>query len=201
MKVAILGAGNVGKNLYKLLKENSYNAYLCGREQTAEVFSFENGLQGADIVILALPYTAFAEVLPKLREKLANKIVIDCSNPLQADWSPLMLGENNSAAEEVARLLPNSYIIKAFNTIFADVMHKEIQDQNEEKITAFIAGDDSSAKKEVILLAEKIGFSPVDVGGLKIARYLETMAHLNIQIAVNQGGGTNFAFIYKNLAL
>jgi 8-hydroxy-5-deazaflavin:NADPH oxidoreductase len=63
-------------------------------------------------------------------------------------------------------------------------------------ITAFIAGDHDESKQKVMALATDIGYAPVDTGPLYTARYLESMAHLNIQIAINQGGGTNAAFVY-----
>jgi 8-hydroxy-5-deazaflavin:NADPH oxidoreductase len=63
-------------------------------------------------------------------------------------------------------------------------------------ITAFIAGDNDTAKQKIIALASEIGYVPIDTGLLYTARYLESMAHLNIQIAVGQGGGTNAAFVY-----
>jgi len=63
-------------------------------------------------------------------------------------------------------------------------------------ITAFIAGDHEAAKQQVISLSRNIGYSPLDTVSLSTSRYLEAMAHLNIQIAVGQGGGTNAAFVY-----
>lgn len=66
----------------------------------------------------------------------------------------------------------------------------------ENRITAFLAGDDAPAKEVVAKLASDIGFAPLDTGPLLNARYLEAMAHLNIAIAVGQKGGTDAAFIY-----
>lgn len=63
-------------------------------------------------------------------------------------------------------------------------------------ITAFIAGDNDEAKQKIAALASDVGYAPIDTGRLYTARSLESMAHLNIQIAVGQGGGTNAAFIY-----
>jgi len=125
---------------------------------------------------------------------MQGKIVIDSTNPLNADWSPKLLGQENSASEEISRLLPEAYVVKAFNTIFADVMNEPVKDGR--VITAFIAGDNDEAKQKIIALASDIGYAPIDIGCLYTARYLESMAHLNIQIAIGQGGGTNAAFIY-----
>jgi len=65
-------------------------------------------------------------------------------------------------------------------------------------ITAFVAGDVAAAKQKVMTLAGLAGFALVDVGPLRMARHLEAMAHLNIEIAVGQGGGTNAAILYHH---
>ena len=65
-----------------------------------------------------------------------------------------------------------------------------------QKLTAFIAGDNDRGNEKVLQLAEKIGFSSVDTGPLKNSRYLESMAHLTIQVAVAQGKCLGVAFLY-----
>ena len=199
MNIAILGNGNVGKQLHDLLSNNVNSVVLCSRNSTEQHPSYIQGVNNAEVVLLAIPFTALAEVLPELRTSLKGKIVVDCTNPLNQDWSPLLLGQENSAGEEAARLLPDSYVVKAFNTIFADVMTPERQLRSGLRSTAFIAGDDLDAKKVIIELAKDAGFEPLDVGPLTMSRYLEAMAHLNIQIAVGQKGGTNAAFIYHQI--
>jgi predicted dinucleotide-binding enzyme len=168
---------------------------MCNRLGGEGKHTFAAGA-AAEVVVLAIPYAAAAEVLAPLAVELTGKLVIDCTNPLQADWSPLPLGEQNSAGETLARLLPQSRLVKAFNTIFADVMTPERQNRAGLRVSAFVAGDDAAARLQVATLAADIGFAPVDVGPLSMARYLEAMAHLNIQIAIGQGGGTDAAFIY-----
>lgn len=195
MKIAIFGTGNVGSRLAALMRAAGHEVLLCGRVGGEGRHTFAAGTS-AEVVVLAIPYTAAAEVLAPLAAELAGKLVIDCTNPLQADWSPLRLGEENSAAETLARLLPQSRLVKAFNTIFADVMTPERQNRGGLRISAFVAGDDSAARQRVATLAADIGFAPVEVGPLSMARYLEAMAHLNIQIAVGQGNGTDAAFMY-----
>jgi 8-hydroxy-5-deazaflavin:NADPH oxidoreductase len=199
MRIAILGAGNVGRHLHQLLSAAGQDVHLCAREATPERPCYAEGVAQADIVLLAIPYLALAEVLPALAENLRGKVVVDCTNPLNPDWSPLLLGQENSAGEEVARLLPASRVVKAFNTIFADVMSNERLSRSGQRVTAFVAGDDAHAKAAVMALAKAAGMEPLDVGPLRTARHLEAMAHLNIQIAVGQGGGTNAAFVYHQV--
>ncbi len=201
MKIGILGTGNVAQNLGNLFINNGFDVMFGGRNPAEnltgkKVESFTVTAKNAEVVIFAVPYEAFREVAETLQDALAGKIVIDLTNPLNADWSPLNLGAENSAGEENAKLLPNSRFVKAFNTVFADVMKTEKQVFNGQKLTVFIAGEDPEANKTVADLAEKIGFSATITGGIKNARYLEAIAHLNIQIAVGMQGGTEAGFTY-----
>ena len=121
--------------------------------------------------------------------------MVDITNPIHlVDWSPLFLGED-SGGEQAARLLPESRVVKAFNTIFADVMKVDKQQFNGQKLTAFIASDDADASMVIKKLADEAGFDGLIVGGIKNARHLEAIAHLNIAIALG-GGGTNAGFTY-----
>lgn len=196
MKVSIFGRGSVGTKLTNLFAEAGYDVAVCAREASEGVLNFKDGATIADMIVVAIPYVAAESVLSSLKEELKSKVVIDATNPLNDDWSPLLLGQETSAGEEIAKLVPNSFVVKAFNTIFADVMSKECHDRDGQKITAFIAGDDEEAKNKVLEVAERMGFSPLNVGPITMSRYLEAMAHLNINIAVGQGGGTSAAFVY-----
>jgi 8-hydroxy-5-deazaflavin:NADPH oxidoreductase len=199
MKIAILGFGNVGKQFAKVFSKAGHEIIIGLRSVSNQELpypsaAFKPAAAAADIIAIAIPYIACTDILPELAEVTKGKVVIDSTNPLNADWSPKLLGQENSASEEISRILPEAYVVKAFNTIFADVMDEPVKEG--QAITAFIAGDNDSAKQKIITLASEIGYAPIDTGLLYTARYLESMAHLNIQIAVGQGGGTNAAFIY-----
>lgn len=199
--IAIFGYGNVGKKLATLFIEAGKNVIIYSTngqsgEADHKCATYTAGFDNIDAVTLAIPYTAIEDLITPFADQLAGKTIIDCSNPLNDDWSPLSLGVDTSAAEKIASLLPQSNVVKAFNTIFADVMDKAHHDRDGQRITAFVSGDDMDAKTDTLALAEAAGLAPLDVGPLKSARYLEAMAHLNIQIAVGQGGGTQAAFIY-----
>lgn len=203
MKIGIFGFGAVGQQLALLLHSAGHSIMVGLAEGSASTHSipyrhdsFAETAAASEAVVLAIPYTACAEVLPPLAELLAGKIIIDNTNPLNPDWSPLLLGQENSASETIQRLLPRSYVVKAFNTIFADVMQADRQQRDGQRITAFVCSDHAEAKTAVLGLAADAGFAPLDVGPLRCARQLESLAHLNIQLAVGQGGGTNAAVLY-----
>ncbi|MEM6447742.1 MAG: NADPH-dependent F420 reductase [Cyanobacteria bacterium P01_D01_bin.123] len=199
MKIAILGFGHVGRTLAARLQDVGYEIIVGSRSVPEEgvacpFLSPRDAAETADVIVLAIPFHACAEVLPELADVTRGKTVIDCTNPLNPDWSPKLLGQEHSAGEEISRLLPEARIVKAFNTIFADVMGQAKVDGK--SVTAFIAGDDEAAKQEVMSIARNIGCTPLDTGSLSVARYLESMAHLNIQIAIGRGGGTKAALVY-----
>jgi 8-hydroxy-5-deazaflavin:NADPH oxidoreductase len=199
MKIAVLGFGAVGKQFANLFSQAGHEVIVglrtvSNQDCSYPCASFKEAVEDADAVAIAIPFSACAEVLPALSEVTQGKVVIDSTNPLNTDWSPKLLGQENSAAEEICRLLPDAYVIKAFNTIFADVMSEPLRDR--QVITAFIAGDDHKAKQKVCSLSRDVGYAPVDTGPLSNARYLESIAHLNIQLAIGQGYGTKAAFVY-----
>jgi 8-hydroxy-5-deazaflavin:NADPH oxidoreductase len=207
MKIGIIGNGNVGTKLAALMVHAGHQVIVGARnvskakiDSSYQVASIGKSVAHGEIVVLAIPYSACAEVLPTLASELSGKIIIDATNPLNADWSPLLVGEQNSAGEEIARTLAKSHVVKAFNTVFADIMQVDRLKRGAMSATAFICGNSTEAVKKVADLARDIGFAPVVTGPLQNSRYLEAMAHLNIAIAVGQGGGTNAAFLYDQSA-
>ncbi|MEM6453536.1 MAG: NAD(P)-binding domain-containing protein [Acidobacteriota bacterium] len=205
MNVGILGAGAVGRALASLIAAGGHDVVVGVRQPDSEpadavagrLDTIDAAVAHGAVVILAVPYAACASLLPPLAAALAGKIVVDVTNALQADWSPISLGEDSSAGEEVARLLPSSRVVTAFNTIFADVMSPQGIDRDGQSITAFVASDDDDASAQIANLAGDAGFAPLVVGPLRMARHLEAMAHLNIHLAVALGRGTDGAFLYR----
>lgn len=202
MKIGFLGGGHFGHSLANLLATAGHEVSVGLRDSRRvlpgaryHVVSLDNAARHGEVVFVAVLYSACAQVLPPLADDLAGKIVVDATNALQDDWSPL-LKPGQSAAQNIAHWLPSSRLVKAFNTVFADVMQEDRLDRNGHRITTFIAGDEEEANARIASLARDAGFDPVIVGGLSHSSYLEAMAHLNIQMALGRGGGTDAAFIY-----
>jgi NADPH-dependent F420 reductase len=188
MKVAIIGAGNVGKALATSITRAGHDVTLAAKNPAhAEAAAREVGANAAgsstaaaadaELVILAVPF----EVAAEIRDEVAGKTVIDVTNPLKPDYSGLAT-DDSSAAEEFQKLLPEASVIKAFNTIFAANQANPTPD-----IDGFVAGDDDKAKQKVISLVDSIGFTPLDVGPLRAARFLEGMAYINIGLNAENG--------------
>ncbi len=105
----------------------------------------------------------------------------------------LTLGHSTSAAEEIARAVPQAEVVKAFNTVFAQVLAGGADFGNGQKVSVFYASDSERAKQTAKALAESLGFTTVDAGGLKNARYLEPLAGFNIYLGYGAGLGTAIA--------
>jgi 8-hydroxy-5-deazaflavin:NADPH oxidoreductase len=193
MKVAIIGAGNVGKALGTSITRAGHEVTITAKHlEHARAAAQEIGAQpaespaeavsDADVVILAVPFVGAAdEVTGEIRDRVAGKTVIDVTNPMKPDYSGLAT-EGSSAAEEFQKRLPGANVVKAFNTIFA-----ANQAHPSPEIDGYVAGDDDKAKQQVVSLVESIGFSALDVGPLKAARYLEGMAVINIGLNAQNG--------------
>ncbi len=141
-----------------------------------------------DIVILAVPYSSVAAVVADFGEALGNKVIIDITNPVAPDLSGLVTPHGSSGAQETARLLPaNAHVVKAFNTLFGHVLARGGH------LDAFIAADDAQAKARVSTFIESLGLRPFDVGGLQMAKTLESLGLMMIGLAKNGAGSWDIA--------
>ena len=182
MKIAIIGKGNVGSALEAGLARNGHDVQAVGRDPGP----VREAAEAADIVILAIPFGAIDEAVGELGPSVSGKIVIDATNALTPDYE-LAVGFTTSGAEELQKKLPDSRVVKAFNTAFASVMDGgRIKD---ERLAGLVAADDADSKRQVLGLVEQLGFDPIDAGPLAAARLLEPLAVLNIKLGFAQGYG------------
>ena len=196
MNVTIIGSGNMGSALTKqfaaaghqvtIVSRNAESAAALARETGAAVGQSVTG----DIVIVATSYNDAVPALQAL-DGLSGKIVVDITNPLTADYMGLTIGHHTSAAEEIQRALPQARVVKAFNTVFAQVLAQGAELGGGRKVPVYVASDDAVAKETVVSLAGSAGFDAVDAGGLKNARYLEPLAGLNIYFGYGAGHGVD----------
>lgn len=202
MKITIVGAGNMSTGLVKQLSKAGHDIRVTSRDLT-KAQALANGnpkvtavpaaqaLGDSEVVIVA---TGYPDAVPALKSlgDLTGKIVIDITNPLTADYMGLTIGHMTSAAEEIAHSIPGAEVVKAFNTVFAQVLANgpEIGPQ---QVPVFFATDSERARETVRALIDSIGFKAIDAGGLKNARYLEPLAGLNIYLGYGAGLGTSIA--------
>jgi 8-hydroxy-5-deazaflavin:NADPH oxidoreductase len=182
MKISTIGTGNMARSLGILWAQQGHEVFFGSRDsdKSKSVAEFAgHGAQGGTNDEAA----AFGEVifysareLPSKvlssTEVLSGKVLIDCNNreiPEGFAFEPI--GE--SLAEKLAADVPNTHVVKAFNTMAQEVFELSPEPLKEHNVSCFICGDDEQAKKIVMTLAEEIGFSPVDCGLLRSARMIE----------------------------
>jgi 8-hydroxy-5-deazaflavin:NADPH oxidoreductase len=209
MKLAVIGSGNIGKAIgswaakvgYEVIfsAKNGANAAAAAQAagNGATSASVERAVAAAELVLYAAPYGAAQEILSGVSDALKGKVLIDASNALAADFSGLTIGFTSSAAEEIAKLVPGAKVVKAFNTVFAQIYASQNPAVNGKKISVFYAGDDADAKKSVAELISKLGFDAVDAGLLVASRNLEPLAMLNISLGYGMGHGTSVGFSFN----
>lgn len=203
MKVTVIGTGNMGSAFVKQLTKAGHEVRVTGRNAAkaqalagqypgAQAVEASGAASASDAIVLATGYAEAPAALRALGD-LSGKTVIDITNPLTPDYMGLTLGHDTSAAEEIARALPGAHIVKAFNTLFAQVLADGPAFADGQRGSVFFAGDSATAKATVKSLIDSLGFHPVDAGGLKNARYLEPLAGLNIYLGYGAGMGTAIA--------
>jgi predicted dinucleotide-binding enzyme len=190
-KIAIIGKGNVGSALKRGLDHAGHEVRAVGKEKKG----IREAASWGDVVLLAVPFGAIDDVVKDAGDALSNKTVVDATNALDANMN-LAVGFTTSGAEELQKKLPQSRVVKAFNTVFAQ--HMDSGRLDDRPLTAFVAADDAGARKAVMELAQGIGFDAVDAGPLKNARLLEPLAFLNIQLGYGLGMGTKIGFKLLN---
>jgi NADPH-dependent F420 reductase len=203
MNITILGAGNMGSAFVRQFTRAGHRVRVTSRtpgkasalaaaHSGATAARPDQALADSSVVVVA---TGYADAIPALKSlgSLAGKVVIDATNPLSADFMSLTIGHDTSAAEEIAKAIPEARVVKAFNTVFAEVLAAGPSLSPGQTVPVFVAGDDDSARKAAMDLAQSIGFNAVDAGPLKNARYLEPLAGLNIYLGYGAGLGTAIA--------
>ena len=208
MKIAMIGSGNVGKSLGSWFSKLGHEVTFSANSQqhaeeavkqagsTARTANTINAVMDAEMIFLAIPFSGARELLPQIKSLLKGKILVDVTNPLSEDYSSLKLGTTTSAAEEIAEILPGAFVVKAFNTVFAQVYASQNPKINDRAVSVFYAGDNEQARKKTGDLIKQMGFDAVDCGPLKSARNLEPMALMNITLGYALKNGTSIGFSF-----
>lgn len=194
MRIAIIGAGNVGMALgHGWARAGNDVAFgvrnPAGKEvPVGRAAGIAEAVRDAEVVVLATPWDAVDSALGAAGS-LDGRILVDCTNPILPALAGLSVGTTESAAERIAARVPRARVVKAFNTTGAGNM--ENPRFGAERLTMFYCGDDAEAKRTVEQLIVTLGFAPVDAGPLSAARYLEPLAMLWIHLAYRMGHGPN----------
>lgn len=173
--VTIFGKGNIGSAVAAIATKGGNDV------QVLDTDTPDTAVTG-DIVVLAVPHPAVAEIIAARGEQLAGKIVVDPTNPVNFEtFDDLVVPADSSKAAEIAAALPTAKVVKAFSTNFAATLASGTVGSN--PTTVLIAGDDADAKATVAAIVSGGGLAVIDAGSLKRARELEALGFLQITLA------------------
>jgi NADPH-dependent F420 reductase len=176
--LSIIGTGTMGQAIAALANRGGHTVQLLGSNDQATDVS-------GDIVVLAVPYPAVVAVITERGASLAGKVVVDITNPLDFEtFDSLTVPADGSAAEEIATALPQSRVLKAFNTNFASTLAAGTVGSL--TTTVSVAGDDDDAKAALAEVITSGGLTAVDAGSIKRARELESLGFLQITLAARE---------------
>lgn len=205
MKVAIIGTGNMASGLANILAGAKHEVIIGSRDlakaaalaekigQGAQSGGIAAAAKQAEIVILAIPFGGAADAIKEAGD-LAGKALVDISNPISADYKTLVIGHTTSAAEEIQALASKASVVKAFNTIFAQLLPSEARQGK--TLQVFVASDDEAAKAQVSALTQSIGFEAVNAGPLSNSRFIEPIGEMNIHFGYFLGKGPAVAPVW-----
>lgn len=200
MRIAIIGAGAVGRALGTVWHRAGHEIVWHVRDTAAakhadlpggNLVRVGDDLNKVDACLLAVPWHAIDETAAAIGEAFGG-ILVDCTNPINADFTDLDARGAHSGAEYIKGLLPRARIVKAFNHTSAANMADA--DYPGGRVASFVCANDEAAASVVRQLSDDAGFDTVFVRGLELARQLEEMAWLYINLAVKQGHGFDFAY-------
>lgn len=193
ISVSIFGRGKMGLAIadiavragadVQIIKHSKSDLSKAVHDRTDVSYAdFGDDLSG-DLVVLAVPQGAHANILKHYRDRLGGKVVIDISNSM--DFSTYERPEalrNSSAALELARQLPaDAAVLKAFNVNLADTLRTGTNGYTPTAV--LFAGDDAAGKMAFTALLEAAGLRAIDAGPLQRSRELEAMGYLQITLA------------------
>lgn len=196
MRCAVLGTGSVGRTLAVRLVELGHDVRLGTRDPSATrtrddwvelpgvaLTTFAEATDDAELVIHAGSGAAALDLLAQAGD-LTGKVLVDISNPLDfsTGFPPtLSVKDTDSLGEQIQRAFPDVFVVKALNTLTADLMARP--DRLPEPTTVFVSGDDADAKALVTGLLTELGHRDVlDLGGIETSRGVEMWLPLWLRV-------------------
>jgi len=210
MRVGILGSGLMGGKLGTILARAGHAVVFSyarnskkleglarGAGQTARAGTPADAAAQADALLLAVHWLRFDDVLHQAGD-LSGKVLLTCSLPMNEEDTDLVVGRTSSGAEELAKRLPETRIVSAFNTVPSEVLFGVYEARRRKtKPSLAYCGDDARSKKIAARLIGDVGFEPVDAGPLRVARYTEPFALLVAQLAYQGAKGPELAYRFE----
>ena len=192
--ISVIGSGNMATAIGTRAAKHGHTIELMSRNTAkaqaladqigngATVASF-GARPAGDIVIVAVLYAGAVDAVAHYGNALAGKILVDITNPFNADGTGLVTTPGNSISEQIAATAPgDAHVVKAFNTILGGVIAAD------KPIDVFFAADGAETKSRIAAFLESLDMRPLDAGGLEMAHALEWAGILLVGLARNGAG-------------
>jgi 8-hydroxy-5-deazaflavin:NADPH oxidoreductase len=192
--VAIIGTGNIGGTLAAHFAAGGQDFLLAGRDpeaartiaaslgEHAEAVSVDEAVRRADVIVPAVWFDIFKQLITQYGQQLDGKVIIDPTNAIGPDGQGgyrKVIGEQESSGQILAGLLPSgARLVKAFGTLSAESLSSAAR-QEPDQAVLFYAADDEAAGDLVAGLIRAAGFDPVRVGGLDQSIRIEMFGDLH----------------------
>ena len=192
--LAIIGTGNIGSTLAANFAAGGQDFLLAGRDLEAtrrlaaglgghgQAVSVDEAVERSDVLILAVWFDVFKQLIAQYEGRLAGKVIVDPTNPIGPDGSggfQKIIGEQESSGQILASLLPTgAQLVKAFGTLSGPTL-SAVARQEPEHAVLFYAADDGAAGDLVADLIRVGGYEPVRVGGLDKSIRIEAFGDLH----------------------
>jgi len=210
MRIGILGSGLMGGKLGTLFARAGHEVIFSYARSDRKLKRLAVQAKGnarpgtpadaardADAVLLAVHWLRIDDVLQQAGN-LAGKILVTCSLPMNADDTDLVVAHTSSGAEALARKVRKAKVVSAFGTVPSEVFFGVFEARRRtHRPSMAYCGDDEDAKRVAATLVRDVGFDPVDVGALRVARYLEPFALLMGELAYEGEGGPEVAYRFE----
>lgn len=206
MKIAFIGAGQVGAPLAQRLAEAGHEVTLgetregsssvqrsLARSALLRARPLPEAIRDAEVVFLATPFGTHEAVLPPLAAALAGKVLVDCTNPVGRGLTHA-LASARSGSELVQSLAPQARVVKAFSVYGFENLEQPDFPGHELRASMFFCGEDAHAKGAVAELIADCGFEPLDVGGIDQALHLEHMTLMWVRMVRAHGHSPHLAW-------
>lgn len=210
MRIGILGSGLMGGKLGTLFARAGHEVVFSyarterklkrlAREagERARAGTPADAARESEVLLLAVHWSRVADVLKQAGD-LSGKIIVSCSLPMSTKDSELVVAHTSSGAESLAKKLPRSRVVAAFGTVPSEVLFGVFERRRHAKRPSLVyCGDDQRAKDVAAELIRDVGFDPLDVGPLRIARYTEPFTLLISRLAYEGDRGPEMAYRFE----
>ena len=194
MRTAVIGLGNIGSRVAKILVDGHESVIVADRSSDkatalakdlgdrATAMTIAEAVTAGDVVVLAVYLDAIKALLAEYRSQLAGKVIVDPSNPIGPDGKggfAKTIPDEQSAGQLLAALIPNdAELVKAFGTLAAESLSAGAN-RTPQRAVLFYATDFPEAARVVERLITASGFAPLSVGGIDQSRRIEVFGDLH----------------------